>query len=141
VLRLVELWIDRPIPVVAPQREPDRAAVVDAEEQQAQRLEVMGLRDLADGDDVAERLRHLLPAQREQAGVHPVAREVADAERALGRVDLVLVVREYQVGAAAVDVERLAEIAVRHRGALDVPPWPPRPPRAVPLRLARLRAL
>ena len=43
------------------------------------------------------------------------------AERALRLRDLVLVVREDQVGAAAVDVERLAEVAVRHRRALDVP--------------------
>ena len=61
------------------------------------------------------------PPNVHHAVVHPVAREVAVAERALGLRDLVLVVREDQVGAAAVDVERLAEVAVRHRRALDVP--------------------
>ena len=54
------------------------------------------------------------------------------AERALGLRDLVLVVREDQVGAAAVDVERLAEVAVRHRRALDVPARAARSPRARP---------
>ena len=54
------------------------------------------------------------------------------AERALGLRDLVLVVREDQVVAAAVDVERLAEIAVRHRRALDVPARAARAPRARP---------
>ena len=116
--------------------ERDRAAVVDADEQQAQRLEVVGLGDLADGDDVAERLRHLLAAEVHHARVQPVARELAVAERALGLGDLVLVVREDQVGAAAVDVERLAEVAVRHRRALDVPAGPARAPGARP-RTAR----
>ena len=63
------------------------------------------------------------------------------AERALGLGDLVLVVREDQIGAAAVDVERLAEVAVRHRRALDVPARTPRAPGARPRRLARLRRL
>src|SRR4029077_15211412 len=58
-----------------------------------------------------------------------------------GLGDLVLVVGEDQVGAAAVDVERLAEIAVRHRRALDVPAGAARAPRAGPRRLARLWGL
>ena len=70
-----------------------------------------------------------------------MARELAVAERAFGLGDLVLVVREDQVDAAAVDVERLAQIAVRHRRALDVPAGPPGAPRALPRRLARLGAL
>src|SRR5262249_10851478 len=55
--------------------------------------------------------------------------------------DLVLVVREDQVLAAAMDVERLAEVFHGHRRALDVPARPPRTPRALPRGLARLRAL
>ena len=39
--------------VVPAEREADRAAVVDADEQQAQRLEIVRLGHLADGDDVA----------------------------------------------------------------------------------------
>ena len=88
-----------------------------------------------------ERLRHLLAAEGQHARVQPVAREVADAERALGLGDLVLVVREDQVGAAAVDVEGLAEVAVRHGRALDVPARAARAPGALPRRLARLRRL
>ena len=53
------------------------------------------------------------------AVVHPVARElVAGAD---GLRDLVLVVREHEVAAAAVDVEAVAEDLQRHRRALDVP--------------------
>ena len=110
-------------------------------QEQAQRLEVVGLGDLADGDDVAERLRHLLAAEVHHAGVQPVARELPVAERALRLRDLVLVVREDEVGAAAVDVERLAEVAVRHRRALDVPARAARAPRALPERLAGLGRL
>ena len=73
--------------------------------------------------------------------MHPVAREVAGAERALGLGDLVFVVGEDQVGAAAVDVEPLAEVAVRHRRALDVPAGAAVAPRARPERLAGLRPL
>src|SRR5581483_6577231 len=55
--------------------------------------------------------------------------------------DLVLVVGEDQIGATTVNVDRLAEIAQRHRRALDMPAGAARPPRAVPRRLAGLGAL
>src|SRR5260370_19709551 len=57
--------------------------------------------------------------------------------------DLVLVVREQQVDAATVDVERLAEKVLAHRRALDVPAGASGPKRRVPGRpqlvVARLR--
>src|SRR5205807_879841 len=105
-----------------------------------QRFQVVRLGDLADGDDVAERLRHLLAAEVEHAGVEPVAGEGALAEGPLRLRDLVLVVREDEVTAATVDVERLAQVAVHHGRALDVPAGAPGAPGAVPGRLARLRA-
>ena len=92
--------------------------------------------------EVAERLRHLLVADRDEAVVHPVARERVAGR---GRLrELVLVVREAQVEAAAVDVELGPEVAPRHRGALDVPAGTAAAPRRLPRRalgLARLRAL
>ena len=51
--------------------------------------------------------------------VHPEVGEIAAGRAGLG--DLVLVVRERQLGAAAVDVERSAQVAARHRRALEVP--------------------
>ena len=51
--------------------------------------------------------------------MHPVARELVAGRGRLG--ELVLVVREAQVEPATVDVERAAQIAARHRRALDVP--------------------
>ena len=53
--------------------------------------------------------------------------------------DLVLVVGEDEVDAAAVDVEGLAEKRPGHRRAFEVPARPPRPPGRRPGRLARLR--
>ena len=50
-------------------------------------------------------------------------------------------VRKDQVGAAAMDVERLAEIAPRHRAALDVPAGPAAAPRTVPSRQIGRRRL
>ena len=44
------------------------------------------------------------------------------AQRALR--EFVLVVRKHQVDAAAMDVELLAEMLPRHRGAFDVPARP-----------------
>src|SRR5205823_10758433 len=55
--------------------------------------------------------------------------------------DLVLVVREDQVEAAAVDVERGAEVLVRHRRALQVPAGTPTAPGRRPTGLARLLRL
>src|SRR5207248_10809510 len=75
-------------------------------------------------------LVHLGAAHAEHPVVHPYARELM-AERARLR-DLVLVVRELQVEAAAVDREARAEVALRHRGALDVPTRPAPTPRRVP---------
>src|SRR5262249_44246314 len=54
---------------------------------------------------------------------------------------LVLVVRELQVEAAAVDVEGLAQELHAHGRALDVPARPAGAPGAVPGRLARLGPL
>ena len=61
--------------------------------------------------------------------------------RRLALRDLVLVVREDDVHAAAVDVEGLAQVLHAHRRALDVPARPARAPGRVPRRLARLGAL
>ena len=77
---------------------------------------------VAKRDVVPERLRHLLAAELEHAVVHPELRELV-AERARLR-ELVLMVREDEVEAAAVDLEDGAERVARHGRALDVPPRP-----------------
>ena len=97
-----------------------------------------------DGDQqpVAERLAHLGAALRDPAVVQPVLREPVAGGPRLGL--LVLVVREAQVEPAAVDVEGLAEVPLRHRRALEVPARPAAAERGVPggrLRLAGLGGL
>src|SRR6266478_2650057 len=112
-------------------------AVVGAEDPQPQRLGIVPLDDVADRQRVAERLRHLVLAHVHEAVVHPVAGEGLVRHR-LRLGDLALVVRKDEVLAAAVDVERLAEIAHGHRRALDVPARPPRAPWTRPRRLVGL---
>ena len=63
------------------------------------------------------------------------------AGEGLGLRDLVLVVGEDEIFAAAVDVDLLAEVLDGHRGALDVPAGAALAPRAVPGGLAGLGAL
>ncbi len=58
--------------------------------------------------------------------------------RAAALRDLVLVVREHQVVAAAMDVETLSQQRVSHCRAFDVPAGTPPPPGAVPARLIAL---
>ena len=70
--------------------------------------------------------------------VEPEARERL-AGRAFALRNLVLVVREHEVDAAGVDVDRrLAEQPQRHRRALEVPARPPGADAELPGRLARL---
>src|SRR5439155_22133227 len=61
--------------------------------------------DLADGHEVPEALRHLLPLEGDEPVVHPGPRPFA-APGALADHRLALMVRELEVDAASVDVER-----------------------------------
>ena len=63
------------------------------------------------------------------------------AARGLRLRALVLVVREHQVGAAAMDVEWQAQVLLRHARALDVPARPAVAPGRFPRGLARLGRL
>src|SRR5262249_48643304 len=85
-------------------------------------------------------LGHLRSAQIDQPVLAPEVRERLSAAGFALR-DLVLVVRKDQVLAAAVDVERLAQVLAGHGRALYVPARPPRAPRYLPCRLCWLGAL
>src|SRR5207248_9672955 len=98
---------------------------------------------IADGAEVAERLAHLLRVDGDESVVQPEPRQRLP-RRGFALRDLVLVVREDEVLPAAVHVEGGAQVLLRHRRALDVPPRPAGSPWALPgdgLRLARLRRL
>ena len=87
-------------------------------------------------DHVADRLAHLGRTEVEQRMVYPVPGEPESGRPGLG--DLVLVVREHQIQATAVDVELVTQVPPAHRRALDVPARPARPPRRGPERVGRL---
>jgi hypothetical protein len=100
---------------------------VRRQQQQADRLAGILVEQLVDGEEVAQRLAHLLAGDVEEAVVHPVGRHEGVAERRAALRDLVLVVREDEVEAAGMDVEGLAELLGAHRRAFDVPSGRPRP--------------
>ena len=85
---------------------------------------------LLGGDRVAHGLGHLLPAVGDEPVVQPEAGEAVPGGRRLGQ--LVLVVREPQVQAAAVDVELGAEVLRGHGRALQVPSGAAGPPGRLP---------
>ncbi len=116
------------------------AAVMRAQDEEAHDFRVIHLEHVTDGEEVAERLRHLLVVHAHEAVVHPGVDEGA-AAGALGLGDLVFVVRELQVGAAAVQVEMRAEQFAAHRRALDVPARTALAPRRGPATLGRLVGL
>ena len=101
----------------------------------------MLVQKLVHGEEVAERLAHLLARDVQEAVVHPVLRHDGVAEGAAALRDLVLVVREDEVEAAGMDVEGLAQVLGAHRRAFDVPARPAAAPRARPARLIVGRGL
>lgn len=113
------------------------AAVVAGHQEVTDGFGVKMGQDVADGEEVAKGLGHLLLVHHHHAAVHPGVDVVATVGAA-GLGDLVLVVGELQVGAAAVDVEVVAKVLGVHGGALDVPAGATRAPGAVPGRLAGL---
>ena len=108
-----------------------QVATVDQEETDRERI-VSGLGQVAKGREAARALRHLLPRRIEKVlRVKPEPREGL-VIRGLRLRDLVLVVREHEVNAAGVDVERLAQVALAHRRAFDVPSRPARAEWCIP---------
>ena len=110
------------------------------EHEEAEHLEIVLLADLPHRLKVAERLGHLDVVDVQKCVVHPVAHKLLAAHRLRLR-NLVLVVREHQVLAAAVDVNRLAEILLTHDRALNVPARPSLAPGRLPVGLAFLLRL
>ena len=100
----------------------------------------MLLEDLGQRKEVAERLGHFLAVYQQHARVHPgVGEALVPGAGGLGA--LVLVMREGKVGAAAVDVDRGAQVAMHHGGALGVPTGTALAPGARPAGLAGLGSL
>ncbi len=102
-----------------------RLAVVRGQQSPADHLARLLFEQVMGQGDVAEALGHLLVGHVQEAVVQPVvgvAAVVMAVAHTLG--ELVLVVREDQVDAAAVDVDRQAQLLLDHRRAFDVPAGP-----------------
>ena len=91
--------------------------------------------DVADGEEIALGLGHLDAVDVQESVVHPIFCK-RYAVGSLRLRDLVLVVREYQVFAAGVNVDLRAEVALAHDRALDVPAGSSLAPGAIPIRLS-----
>src|SRR5258708_39891780 len=79
---------------------------------------------------------HLLLPHVQETGMDPIAREWFAGE-ALTLGDLVLVVREDQIGTAAMDIDLFTQRFHRHRRTLDMPAGTSTTPGALPPRLPR----
>src|SRR5215468_10480365 len=104
----------------------ERLAIVGAKHVESERLSrpritLPSFKQLMDGDEVAEALRHLLPFDLEEAVMHPDLRHDLGAVRAARLRDLILMMRKDEVDAPAVNIEHVAEKRLGHGRALDVP--------------------
>jgi hypothetical protein len=118
----------------------DRGAVMRAQNEKPDHFGVVVLKHFAQHEEIAERLGHLLVVDADELVVHPVLHELL-VGGTLGLRDLVLMVRELEVHAAAVDVEGRTEQRRAHRRALDVPAGPALAPARRPFRLVGLGPL
>ena len=89
------------------------AAVVRPHDEKPDGFRIELLQHIANQEKVAQALGHLLVVDVDEAVVHPaVGQRLAGGAFALR--DFVLVMGKWQVGAAAVDVERFAQQLARH---------------------------
>ena len=115
----------------------ERAAVVGSHHEEADGLGIELLKHIADREEVAQALGHLLVVHIDEAVVHPVAGKcLAGGTFALS--DFGFVVRELQVGATAVDIEGVAQQLAGHGRAFNVPARAAHAEGAVPLGVVGL---
>ena len=110
------------------------------EHEHAHRFEIELFGNVAHGEKIAKRLAHLLVVDVDVAVVHPIARKRL-ARRGFRLGNLILMVRENQILATGVDVERLAENGHAHGAALDMPAGTAPAPGRIPCGFAGLFAL
>ena len=102
----------------------DRLAIVGHQHLEADHVAGPFGAQVANGDEVAERLRHFLPFDLQETVVHPGLRHDGRMECAARLGDLVLMMRKHEIDAAAMDVEGLAEVLPGHGRAFDMPAGP-----------------
>ena len=132
--RVVPAFEHGPAFLQASDRPVHRLAVMAAQHVEAQHLARPILQQIVHGHEIAEALRHFRAFDLEMAVVHPVARERMIVMRAFGLRDLVFVMREDEIDAAAMNVEGLAQIFARHGRAFQMPARAAEAPGAFPAR-------
>src|SRR5215213_8459076 len=110
-----------------------RLPIVPRDQVSHDRLAPISIKRRGELKDIPLGFRHLRRIGLDHPVVHPDPGE--GPPRPLGLGDLVLMVGEDEVGAAAVDREGGAELLLGHHRALDVPGGPSRPPWRVPARV------
>src|SRR5215475_2564198 len=78
--------------------------------------------DFADREKVPQGLGHLFLIDLHEAIVYPITSKLLSGS-ARGLCNFILVMREDQIHAPAMDIERLAQVAHRHSRTFDVPAW------------------
>ena len=91
-----------------------------AQNKESHHFRVVLLEHFTDGEEIAQRLGHLLVVHAHKAVMHPVI-DVTALMRALGLRNLVLMMRKLQVGTAAVHIEMLAQQFGTHSRTFDMP--------------------
>src|SRR5215472_15304964 len=97
-----------------------RLPVVSHQHLKSQDLARPIFQQIANGDEVAERLRHLLAFDLKKAVMRPVIRHHRRMEGATRLRDLIFMMRKYEIDAAAMDVKRFVEVLPRYCRAFDV---------------------
>ena len=105
------------------------------EHEEPQHLQIVFLRNLTHGKEVAKRFGHLAVVNVQKCVMHPIfGKNLAIA--ALTLRNLIFMMREDQILSACMDVDLLAKILLRHDGALDMPARTAITPRRLPGRLS-----
>ncbi len=104
----------------------------------AHSFRIVVFQHVAHGKEVAQRFGHLLAIHHHHTGVHPVV-DVFAVMRAGRLGNLVFMVREHQIGTAAVNIKMVAQLLAVHRRTFNVPARTPFAPRRRPARLALFR--
>ena len=97
-----------------------RTSVLRGNHKIAYRLIAVFFRNIANGKEITERLRHLYVVNIYISVVHPVMCK-GNAVAALALCYFVLMVREYEVLTAAMNIDGLAEKTSYHCRALNMP--------------------
>ena len=91
----------------------DGASVVVGEQEEPDHLGVVGLKDVLNIQDIAQRFAHLGLIDVDEPVVNPISNEGL-ACGGFGLGNLVVVVRELEVTTPSVDVEGLAQVVAAH---------------------------